>query len=204
MSQLKGTSRRDALKRIAMGTGAVTTLPILGQGPAPQPKEHAAHSSSAGHSSLEPDPNWKPLFFDQHQDETLIALTDLIIPETDSPGAKAALVNRYIDQVLNEENPSRQRAFIEGLAWIDARSLELHGKPFIQTSADQQTALLTPLADPLNGNPEDHSGTVFFKELKNLTVFAYYTSKIGMEQELGYTGDDYHTEYPGTCTHPEH
>ncbi|PYV32000.1 MAG: hypothetical protein DMG22_14925 [Acidobacteria bacterium] len=40
--------------------------------------------------------------------------------------------------------------------------------------------------------------------MKDATIFAYYTSKIGMEQELEYAGDDYHTEFPGACTHPEH
>ena len=47
-----------------------------------------------------PAPGWKPLLLDEHQNETLIILSDLIIPATDTPGAKEALVNRYIDLVL--------------------------------------------------------------------------------------------------------
>ena len=45
---------------------------------------------------------WKPALFTAHQNETVIALTDLIIPATDTPGAKAALVNRYMDLLLND------------------------------------------------------------------------------------------------------
>lgn len=190
--------RRDALKKIALGAGAMTTLPILGQATAPS----AAH----GHSQVSPRPalNWKPVFFDEHQNETLVAMTDLIIPDTDTPGAKAALVNRYIDAALNEEDPAKGKSFLQGLAWIDARSLQLCEKPFVKLSREQQTALLTPLADPDAKNPEDKIGVEFFQQLKDWTIFAYYTSKVGMEQELRYAGDDYHTEFPGACTHPEH
>ncbi len=196
-------SRRDALKKIAVVTGAVSSLPILGQAAVTPAMVHT-HGPGGEQASRKPDPNWKPLFFDAHQNETVVALTELIIPETDTPGAKAALVNRYIDLVLNEEEPDKQKKFIEGLAWIDGRCLKLYGKPFIQLSAEQQTALLTPLADPENKNPEDKLGVEFFQEMKDFTIFAYYTSQVGMQKELQYDGGEYHTEFPGACTHPEH
>lgn len=200
--QIQDTGRRAALKKIAVGTGAVTSLPILGRA-AVRPASPGRQSSSET-ASLQPDPNWKPLFFDAHQNETVVVLTELVIPETDTPGAKAALVNRYIDLALNEEESDKQKSFIEGLAWIDGCSLKLHGKPFLQLSPEQQTALLTPLADPDNKNPEDRPGVEFFQELKDFTIFAYYTSQVGMEKELHYDGGEYHTEFPGACTHPEH
>ena len=53
--------------------------------------------------------DWTPAFLDEHQNETLIALSDLIIPKTDTPGAKEALVNRFIDQVLAAESAQDQR-----------------------------------------------------------------------------------------------
>jgi len=53
-------------------------------------------------------------------------------------------------------------------------------------------------------DPEDMPGIEFFQETKDMTIFTYYTSEIGMNQELEYGGDDYHAEYPGACTHPEH
>ncbi len=196
------TSRRSALKKIAVGTSAMATFPILGQGAARPDRGPVTHPHPS--DSPQPDPNWKPLFFDDHQNETVVALTDLIIPATDTPGAKAALVNRYIDLELREDETSKKKSFIEGLAWIDARSLRLHGKPFIQLSSDQQTAFLTPLAEPENKSPEDKIGVEFFQQLKDLTIFAYYSSRVGMEQELQYGGDDYHNEFPGACTHPEH
>ncbi len=196
--------RREALKKIAWGAGAMSAFPILGQGAVTPAMARAAHAHPAGQGSPPPDPNWKPLFFDDHQNQTVIALSELIIPTTDTPGAKAALVNRFIDLVLNEETTEKKKSFVEGLAWIDGRSLKLHAKPFLGLTSEQQTALLTPLADPENKNPEDKLGIHFFQELKDWTIYGYYTSKIGMEQELEYGGGDYHTEYPGACTHPEH
>src|SRR5579863_4327755 len=103
-------SRRGALKKIALGAGAVTTLPIFGQ--ATSEGRQARPASPAGMAEMLPGehttpishPNWKPVFFDEHQNETVIALTELIIPQTDTPGAKAALVNRFIDLMLNDED----------------------------------------------------------------------------------------------------
>ncbi len=195
----QGTSRREALKKLALGTGALTSLPILGQA-APR----AAHSPTTSAATLKADPDWKPRFFDAHQNETVIALSELIIPETDTPGAKAALANRFMDLWLREEDEATQRQAIEGLAWMDGRSLSLHGKPFVNLNVEEQTALLTPLADPHNSNPADQAGMQAFQNIKDPTIFAYYTSQLGMEKELQYGGDDYHTEFPGACTHPEH
>jgi len=194
--------RREALKKMALGAGAAW-FPILGQSVTPA-MARAAHRHPAGPETLAPAADWKPLFFDEHQNATVEALTELIIPSTGTPGAKAAMVNRFIDLLLSDEDADKQKKFYEGLAWLDARSLTAHGAPFVKLAPEQQSALLEPLADPNNSNPKDKPGVEFFEELKGLTIFGYYTSKIGMEQELEYGGDDYHTEFPGACTHPEH
>ncbi len=191
--------RREALKTIVLSAGGLTTLPILGQAEPPR-----AAQPAPGDVAAEPEASWKPLFLDEHQNETIVRLTDLIIPQTDTPGAKAALVNRYIDLKYNEEEPAKQRELIEGLAWLDGRSLSLHGKPFVRLSEAQQIAMLEPLADPKNSNPQDLPGVKFFQLIKELTIFGYYTSKIGLDQELQYGGDTYNTSFPGACTHPEH
>ncbi len=202
--------RRKALKKLAMGASAATVFPILGQA-APARDGRAAHAAMTGHGSMEmasappiPDPNWKPLFFDAHQNETVIALTELIIPATDTPGAKDALVNRTIDLFLNDDEADAQREFIEGLSWIDGRAMKLHGKPFAALTGEQQTAILEPLSDPANRNPEDLAGVKFFQVMKDATLFGYYTSQMGLEQELHYSGDEYNDSFLGACTHPEH
>jgi glucoside 3-dehydrogenase (cytochrome c) hitch-hiker subunit len=194
--------RREALKKMALGAGAVW-FPILGQAVTPAMAKAAAQHP-AGPEAPAPDPNWKPLFFDEHQNATVEALTELIIPTTSTPGARAALVNRYIDLLLNDDDPEKQKKFYDGLAWLDARSIRAHQQPFVNLTSAEQTMLLEPLADPENSKPEDKPGVEFFQEMKDLTIFGYYTSKIGLEQELEYGGDDYHTEFPGACTHSDH
>src|SRR5690348_16387514 len=89
--------RREALKAIVAGAGGLGALPILGQA---QPARGAQPESAA--AAAETEANWQPLFFDEHQNETVITLTELIIPQTDTPGAKAALVNRYLDLKYRE------------------------------------------------------------------------------------------------------
>jgi|SRR6185312_4361979 len=193
--------RRDALKKLAMGVGGLTTLPILGQA-----KTAAAAMPAMGMPEADPQSpaNWEPQFFDSHQDETLIALTELIIPATDTPGAKAALVNRYLDLRYNEETPENQGEILQALAWFDGRSLSLHNKPFVSLTETEQKALLEPLAEPANSKAEDEPGVKAFTLIKSLTIFGYYTSQIGLDEELKYEGDRLNASFPGACTHPEH
>ncbi len=202
-SETRATDRREALKKIALGTGGIVTLPILGQVALTPAMARSVHWHP-GWESAPSEAEWKPLFLDAHQNETVTVLTELIIPATNTPGAKAALVNRFIDLLLSEEDAERRKKFVEGLSWVEARSLKLYSKTFIGLTPEQQSSLLTPLADHGNKNPEDRTGVEFFDQLKDLTIFGYYTSKVGMEQELEYGGGDYHTEFPGACTHPEH
>src|ERR1700730_4341040 len=97
-------------------------------------------------------PGWKPLFLDEHQNETLVVLSDLIIPATDTPGAKEALVNRYIDLVLAAETPETQRAFLNSLGYLDGESIRRYRAAFRYLSGDEQDLLLHALAYPRNAS----------------------------------------------------
>lgn len=131
-------------------------------------------------------PDWKPSFLDDHQNETVIALTELIIPATDTPGAKAAHVNRYIDLFLRDGDPVQRERFMAGLNSLDGQSLSLHGHPFMHLTTAQQTAILT--ASP------------FLRQAKSMTAGIYYNTQIGY-QELNKGG-----RVPAAvgCSHTEH
>ncbi|MBI3211008.1 MAG: gluconate 2-dehydrogenase subunit 3 family protein [Candidatus Solibacter usitatus] len=138
--------------------------------------------------------SWKPKLFDAHQNETVVALTELIIPATDTPGAKAALVNRYIDLLLNDGPAGDRDRFMEGLAFLDGHAIRKHQQPFVRCTAAQQTAILEEF-DKGSG-----SGNRFFRQAKQLTSRIYYATQIGYA-ELNKGG-----RVPSTygCAHPEH
>jgi hypothetical protein len=93
-------------------------------------------------------PGWKPLFLDEHQNETLIILSDLIIPATDTPGAKEALVNRYIDLLLAAESRESQKAFLNSLGYLDGESIRRYKAAFRYLAREDQDDLLHALAFP--------------------------------------------------------
>src|SRR5260370_38677414 len=58
-----------------------------------------------------------------HQNDTVVAMIDQIIPETDTPGAKPARVNEFIDVILTECAVTDDRKhFLNGQADGDKQS----------------------------------------------------------------------------------
>jgi Gluconate 2-dehydrogenase subunit 3 len=191
-------TRREILRRLGIGAAStpvwVASLTALA--------EQQAHVHPPAMPSV-PVANWVPKALDAHQNETVIALSELIIPETDTPGAKAVLVNRFVDAVLDDSDEADARMFRRGLAWIDARSTELFGVEFVKATPDQQTALLTIVSSERNKALEDQAGVEFFQAMKALTIVGYYTSEVGMREELHDDGQLFFAALEG-CTHPEH
>ncbi len=193
-------SRRQALKGLLLGAGAAS-LPAWALALSEKALTVSHHHHSAAGPAQDPG-EWSPQFLTAHQSDTVEVLSDLIIPETETPGAKAAGVNRFIDRVLYESDPLPQREFVRGLTWLDQRSRELFGSDFGESQPDQRVALLTILSSPANRSLDDQPGVEFFRAIKSLTVTGYYTSEIGIYEELG-EGELFFEGYDG-CTHPEH
>ena len=191
--------RRSALRTLASGAvGAVTSTFWVESLTALAHQQAHAHAASAAIAAQD----WVPRALSASQNETVIVLTELIIPETDTPGARTARVNRFIDSVLSEAKPADRDAFLRGLAWIDARSQARFGKGFADAAPDDQTALLTALAAGAR-SAEDPIGVEFFEAIKFMTIDGYYTTEIGMRQELGDSGAMFLAQFAG-CDHPEH
>lgn len=122
-------------------------------------------------------PAWTPALFDAHQNSTVIALIDLLIPATDTPGAKAARVNEHMDKLLADGPAETRESFLLGLNYLDGQSLERHSKPFAACSPAEQTALLEAFA----AQPESAGGR-FFRQAKALTSRIYYATEIGFQE----------------------
>ena len=119
---------------------------------------------------------WKPSILSAHENETIIVLTELIIPATDTPGAKLARVNRYVDLFLRDGSLQQRDNFLGGLAWLDRHAIAQHGHTFIKCSPDEQTAMLKAL------DRGQDIGHTFFEQLKALTARIYYATEIGVTE----------------------
>jgi hypothetical protein len=130
-----------------------------------------------------------PGVLDPHQRETVTALAELILPATDTPGARAAGVHDFIDVMLADWYSTEARdAFLAGLADLDARARAAGAADFLGASDAQQGELLRALDAEVQAlraakqDPEHH----FFQRMKFLTVYGYFTSEAGATAELHY------------------
>jgi gluconate 2-dehydrogenase gamma chain len=181
-------TRREALKIIG-AVGVTCAFPFSAN------ELYGQHVHN--HEALEDARPPAPKFFNPAQLLVISRLTDLIIPPTDTPGAAAAGVPAYIDLVVNED-PALEATFREGLPLLDTISAsKFNGVTFLQLTEPQQIEILTALSETSG------QGGDFFHALKNLTADGYYTSRIGLMQELGYNGDAVLAAFPQS-TIPEH
>jgi hypothetical protein len=149
-------------------------------------------------------PDWRPIFFTPQQNELVIVLSEDIIPETDTPGAKAALVNRFLDLVFSAEPATSQQEFSSALAWFDTAARERYKLSFVELSPDERKELLNLAAWPHShvrwGEQEAaFPGYEHFGLIKRWVVSAYYSSPIGLKEQ-GWDGWSARGTFPG-CEH---
>src|SRR5260370_434012 len=126
--------RREALKLFLAG-GVLPALPA---------------DLSAFFQGAHPASGYALRTLNPHQNDTVVAMIDLIIPETDTPGAKAARVNEFIDVILTEwAVEDERRNFLAGLAGVDKQSSEPFEKNFVDASPAQQFVLLRAMDETI-------------------------------------------------------
>jgi hypothetical protein len=146
----------------------------------------------AAHEQLPEQPVLRTL--NPHQNAMVTTISEIIIPQTSTPGAKAARVNEFIDLILTEWYDEEEKAiFLTGLTEVDARTRDLFGKDFVDCGEKLQAEILRALDDEVaEARAEVRRGSTrrrppernFFFMIKQLTLVGYYTSEIGFEQEL--------------------
>ena len=190
MAEKKRISRRTALKVIAAGVGGATT--VLGQ--------HGHHETPPAQAKA--GSRQAPRFFNEQELALISVISALIIPaDEQSPGATEARVSEFIDQMVSESSDEVKTFWREGLAAMDKLSQDKFSLPFVRAGADHQVSMLKTIS-----RNEYRPRTIeerFFVAIKSLTVDGYYTSQIGIHQDLKYKGNAYLKEFVG-CTHPEH
>lgn len=117
-----------------------------------------------------------------HQHAIVTELCELIIPETDTPGARAVRVDEFIDLVLAEwHTPEERTQLLAGLDRLDAQCRERFGTDLASVAAEHRATLVGEL-DGARGDP----GTpeAMFARVKQLTVTGYFTSERVMTEVL--------------------
>jgi Gluconate 2-dehydrogenase subunit 3 len=139
-----------------------------------------------------------PRFLTRDQFALLDELTEILIPTDEhSAGARAAGVAAYIDGWLADRfTPEPKQRWTDGLARIDQVARDKKGAAFMALTPEDREAVVTVIAGE-EANPQSPEGK-FFVELKRLTARGYYSSKIGIHDELEYKGNVLQEEYSGT------
>lgn len=189
-------NRRDALQRVAWMMGGAISAPSLVamlQGCSTGPSAGSPFALSADY-------------------QTLVAeLAEVIIPKTDTPGAKEAQVGSIIEVMLKDCYSSlQQEHFLKGLEDVEVESKKIGGK-FVDLTADQKVEVVKIMVQKAKDESvqneekakqvDTESGLTkeeqkkkdevevpvpFFRILKELTLFGYFTSEPGATQALDF------------------
>lgn len=221
-------TRREAIQRVGILLGGAVSAPTI--------------AGVLGGCQPDQTADWTPSTLSSDQNELVTVISEHIMPETDTPGARTAQVNRFIDKLLTEWHPSSHRNhFLEGLDEVDARCQDEYGSAFLECTDEEQVAVLTALdeeayaemeeeeeteieeeREPEEGQDTERTGRreaeegasqeetpqeedpqeeipseeedvgpppPFFRMMKEMTLTGYYTSEIGMTEELVYNND---------------
>lgn len=181
------TDRRSWLKIIG-SVGATCAYPFASE-------DLYGQANDQQHHHTPPEQQAQPRFFNSADFQTISRIAELIIPETETPGAIRAGVPSYIDLII-ARNTDQQLVVADGLRWLDSEANRTAQKVFVELSEERQLSILQPLCDAADSGQTNVGRNVqFFTLMKNLTADGYYTSKIGLMDELQYKGNTVLSSY---------
>lgn len=152
------TTRRQALVSIAAGL-SVRALPAQGA--------------------------YEPVTFSEEEFDLLGIVVDMILPASETPGAREVGVHAMIDEDLAKSS--------DPLGTLRKGLAVLRAEGFADMNMAERVDVLTRFEGGSGENKD------FFETVKGLTIDAYYSTEVGLVQELGYQGNTYLDEFPG-CT----
>ena len=193
-------TRREMVQRLLTSAGAGVAWPLVASHPI---YAHLANGAIFEETEKLAAADWRPLFLNAQQEETLAVLAEAIVP-----GSKKAQPDRFIDLLLSVDTVEHQKSFVDSLAAFETESQKRFGRRFPALDAGEQNALLTdastrPAKEGATGGDrrEDPGLRGHFENLKGWICVAYYSSEAGM-RELGWTEDRVFEKFPG-CEHAE-
>ncbi len=168
--------RREALKRTAWIMGGAISAPAM--------------MGILKGCQAKPTIDWKPVFLSSDQGALVTQVAEIIIPKTDTPGAKDVGVPGFIDSMLNEVySKEDQDSFMSGLKAFDDDAKKEYGDPFVELDAEQQSAFVKKVHDAAieaDKNTTPAPKQPFILSMKELTMLGFFTSEPGATQILQY------------------
>lgn len=166
-------NRRDALQRVALLVGGT----VIGA-------EFFLSGCKAN------DKYGASLEFTEKDIAFLDEIAETTIPQTDTPGAKAAKVGEFMTVMVKDTyNEKQQQAFLEGMTKLNDASKALFNKGFMDITPEQRKELLTGVdteAKKYKEEKKKDDPPHYFALMKQLTLLGYFTSEVGATQALNY------------------
>lgn len=136
-----------------------------------------------------PSPKQVNDLFSQDEVNLLNEIADTILPETSSPGAKAAKVGDFMAVMVKDcYKPEDQRVFLDGLDKLSKSFKSQYGEDFIEGDPKHRTAFLTALdvEQKEMESKKEEDASHYFRMMKELTLLGFFTSEAGATKALRY------------------
>src|SRR6266566_7960460 len=170
-TQTNVIDRREAIRRVTVLLGGVALVGGGGLVAACERAQNRAATTSAAGTFTAQD----IAFLDE--------VADTILPETKTPGAKAAHVGAFMALMVTDTYEEREQGiFRDGMRQMDAAS-------FMAATPAQRLALLERLDREQKAYMDARARGApahYFRMMKELTLLGYFTSEIGCTQAMRY------------------
>ncbi|MEQ8580160.1 MAG: gluconate 2-dehydrogenase subunit 3 family protein [Marinoscillum sp.] len=169
---MENIKRREALRRTAWIMGGVLSVPTV--------------AGILNGCTPKPELTWTPTFFSEDQARLVMQISEGILPETDTPGAKSLGVPGFIEEMVSVVYDQGAREwFVKGLDQFESDCKSQMGDSFIALAPEKQTEFLKTQNAGIK-NLERGKGRPFFWSIKELTIVGYYTTEYGTTEALQY------------------
>ncbi len=182
---MKRLNRRQILDRMAVVTGGMVSLTVLA-------------ACDGGVTVPENTANIDLKALSQAHFDLVGDIADMIIPDTDTPGAKSVNVHYLVDELAaNWMTEDDKNAFLNELTTLDDRIKAEYGQRFSELDNEKKALVLDQLGGEILSDIKSGEGNHIYLTLREMIIFGYYTSEVGASEELIY--DPIPGEYNG-CT----
>lgn len=128
--------------------------------------------------------------FDNDQIDLMNEIAEIILPTSNTPGAKAANAGSFMALMVKDcYNEKDQKIFIEGIDKLNVHCKNKFGKQFMECKPGQRTEMLKMLDVEQKKYMEDKKSedpNHYFRMMKELTIIAFFTSETGSTKTLRY------------------